>query len=77
MDTQIEVQELLDFLCEKCVKERMNDNYWCGCCNNHMIYNKIAKPSDENQLAQLIACISKKLPYDIEHRPEVFLTCLL
>ena len=73
---RLRCKNCLIFLCEKCVKERMNDNYWCGCCNNHMIYNKIAKPSDENQLAQLNACISKKLTYDIEHQPDVFHTCL-
>ena len=52
-------------LCETCVEERMEDNYWCGHCNSHMFYYKVAKPIVNDQLKRLNAFISNKLTHDI------------
>ena len=46
--------------CETCSHERWGNNYWCKYCSNHMIYNKIAKPTDDAQLERLNDVIAKK-----------------
>ena len=51
--------------CKECSPERWSNKYWCKHCDHHMIYHKLAKPTDDWQLERLNDVIALKIRHDI------------
>ena len=45
--------------CKSCSDERWADTYWCRNCNNHTIYRKWGRPTDDLRLKRLHDVIAK------------------
>ena len=51
--------------CTACSRYRWKDHFWCNCCSHHMIYNKIAKPIDDEHLERLNGILAAKMEHSV------------
>ena len=57
--------------CKDCSQECCSDKYWCKHCNRHLVYHKLAKPTDDWILERLNDVIVWKVSHDISIRAEL------